>query len=195
MLDDKENQLKEQALSKIMLNAHHNLKDAFNKWKNQAEILSLQDALTNEKKKLMLDTLKSFVGNSTHSKLRIVLARFHEHAKIGTIQDRFFKKLLSTRSGAFIGSFNKWKQLPERKDNELYKLGNAFEKNLSKLIQNNLKSSFDPMKDINYDALATKKQCIRKLFEKAMSSNKRMFIHWHLITRNQRQVTLCKLVT
>ena len=83
-----------------------------------------------------------------------------------------------------MNSFNLWRAIPERQDTELMKLGNAFERKLGKIIQNNLKSTFDPLKDVNYDALATKKLCIRRLFEKTMSSSKRMFIHWSLIVKN-----------
>jgi hypothetical protein len=133
-IDDKENKIKEKAILRIIMNSHHNLKDALNKWKNQSEIIGMRDALTNEKKKALLDSLNQFLGNSLTSRLRMVLLKFHENAKIGSVQDRFFKRLLATKAGGYVNSFAKWKALPERKDNELYKLGNAFEKHLSKLV-------------------------------------------------------------
>ena len=119
-----------------------------------------------------------FVGNSMHKKLKVVLAKFYENSKIGSIQDKFFKKLLSTKSGAFINSFNMWKNIPVRKDNEKYKLASAFERHLLKLVLNNYKMSFDPLKDLNYEALQTKRFIMKRLLDKAMSSHKRMFIKW-----------------
>lgn len=49
---------------------------------------------------------------------------------------RFFKRLMLTTAGGFIDSFNKWKNMPERKDTETFKKGSKFEKNLSLLIRN-----------------------------------------------------------
>lgn len=64
---------------------------------------------------------------------------------------------MSTTTGGFLDSFNKWKALPERKDTEAFKKGSTFEKNLRILFKNTTKLSFDPLKDIYYDALAKKK--------------------------------------
>lgn len=38
-----------------------------------------------------------------------------------------------------------------------------FEKKLSNLIHNMIKLSFDPIKDISFDGLGKKKQCLRVL--------------------------------
>ncbi len=46
---------------------------------------------------------------------------------------------MHTSAGGFIDSFNKWKAVPERKDNEAFKKGSKFEKNLGLLIRNALK--------------------------------------------------------
>jgi len=107
--------------------------------------------------------------NSANSRLRFILAKFHDNAKIADIQHRFFKRIFNTRAGLYVLSFQKWKTVPEPKDSEMYKLGNAFEKKLARLIDNRLKSTFDPMKDINYEALSAKRWCIRVLIEKSMS--------------------------
>ena len=178
-----------------MNTAHINKKDAFNQWKNWCEILRIKESLTAEKKKTMIETLNQLLGNSASSKLRIVLAKFNENARIDSIQDAFFRKLMSTKSGTFLSSFDKWKTIPDRTDNQQYKLASKFERNLARLIQNNLKSSFDPLKDINYDGLAMKRQCVRKLFEKAMGTPKRLFLHWSTLTKNHKQVNACKMVS
>jgi hypothetical protein len=60
---------------------------------------------------------------------------------------------MSTKAGAFINSFNNWKSIPERKDNELFKKANAFERKLLRLILNTNRLSFEPLKEINFEAL------------------------------------------
>jgi hypothetical protein len=111
------------------------------------------------------------------------LAKFHENAKIDSIQDRFFRRLLGTKFGAYVNSFNKWKGLPEPKD-----AGNSFERRLSKIFGKYLKGTFDPLKDINYDAQAIKKLCLRRLLDKAMGQNKRMFMLWATLSKNHNQI-------
>ena len=75
----KETMLKSAALDKIISNAHDNKKDAFNQWKNWCEILKIQEAFTDQKKKMMIETLNMCLGNSNSSKLRVVLAKFNEN--------------------------------------------------------------------------------------------------------------------
>lgn len=69
------------------------------------------------------------------------------------MRERFLKRLWLSKTGQYIDSFRKWKTIPLQKDNALLKLGAAFERKLNKLIHNGLKSSFDPLKDINFEAL------------------------------------------
>ena len=81
----KETMLKFAALDKIVSNAQDNKKDAFNSWKNWCEISKIQGALTDQKKKMMIETLSKCLGSSKISKLRVVLAKFNENAKIKLI--------------------------------------------------------------------------------------------------------------
>jgi hypothetical protein len=78
-----------------------------------------------------------------------------------------------TSAGTFLKSFEKWKNLPERNDTEAFKKGSKFEKSLNIFVRNTIKKSFDPIKEINFDAEGKKKWCIRVLFEKSMTENKR----------------------
>jgi hypothetical protein len=64
---------------------------------------------------------------------------------------------MHTTAGGFLDSFQKWKTLPERKDTEAFKKGSHFEKNLALLIRNQLKHTFDPMKEIDFDGQSKKK--------------------------------------
>ena len=67
--------------------------------------MKLQDAITGEKKKILLESLQGFLRNSTSGKLREILIKFKKNSSISSIQDRFFKKLLSTKAGGVINSF------------------------------------------------------------------------------------------
>lgn len=109
--------------------------------------------MTGDKKKILLDSMNGFLKNSTNSKLREILAKFKKNSSISSIQDKFFKKLFSTKAGGVINSFQKWKNLPIPKDNEALKKGRKFERSLESIIHHGLKSSFDPMKEIYYEAL------------------------------------------
>ena len=57
-------------------------------------------------------------------------------------------------------------------------MANAFERSLLKFVMNSYRISFDPLKDLNYEALQTKRFIMKRLLDKAMSSHKRMFIKW-----------------
>jgi len=51
VFDDKDARLKEKYLIKMLHNHHLNLQDALNRWRNNAEIKAMSDALNGEKKK------------------------------------------------------------------------------------------------------------------------------------------------
>jgi hypothetical protein len=50
-----------------------------------------------------------------------------------------------TKTGAYLQSFQKWKVLPIRQDNELFKIGSAFERKLNLIFRNKLKLYFSEL--------------------------------------------------
>ena len=58
--------------------------------------------------------------------MREVLSKFSQNKKINAIQTRFYKKLLDTKYGQALSLFHKWKNLPERSDDELLLAANSF---------------------------------------------------------------------
>ena len=50
------------------------------------------------------------------------------------------------------------------------------------------------MKDLYFDGLNKKRQCIRILLEKSMSAHKRMFLHWASETKHFHYVEECRTV-
>jgi hypothetical protein len=87
----------------------------------------------------------------------LILLRFKKNASIASIQDAFFKKLFQTKAGGLLNSFNKWKNLPLPKDNEALKKARKFERGLENLLHGSLKSTFDPLKELYYEALNAKR--------------------------------------
>ena len=51
------------------------------------------------------------------------------------------------------------------------------------MVISNLRQGLDPLKEINYEALQTKRLIMKKIFEKSMSVNKRMFLHWNHVAK------------
>ena len=90
-----------------------NLRQAFNKWRQGTQLQNLADAMTAERKKLLLNNLNKFMGNNNLALLRLVLHRFEDNSKIRSVHERFFIRLLMTKAGGVIDSISKWKALPE----------------------------------------------------------------------------------
>ena len=109
---------KEKALLRLMKNMHLHMNDAFFKWRNYTQIYGMRERLSGEKKKTLLLALQGFCSSNNHALLRLVLERFSLKATLANIQSRFFARLMHTSAGGFLDSFNRWKQLPERKDTE-----------------------------------------------------------------------------
>ena len=74
----KDSKKKEDAIERIIANTTNNLKDAFLRWKNNAEIMNLQGAFDLEKKRMLLDRLQKFANFNKNSLMRIILERFFE---------------------------------------------------------------------------------------------------------------------
>ena len=55
--DDEIQRVKRNALEKVISTGQHNLREAFNLWRNLNSTMNLQDALSAEKKKMLIDNL------------------------------------------------------------------------------------------------------------------------------------------
>ena len=110
--------------------------------------MNLQEALDQEKRKIMLEQLEKFLGNSRNHKLRDALDKFRQHSGIQRVMTNLYNKLLSTKYGQVVKVFHKWHALPERQDSEELKIANEFERRLSNFANKSIRQSFDPLKDI-----------------------------------------------
>ncbi|CAK64956.1 unnamed protein product (macronuclear) [Paramecium tetraurelia] len=192
---DEESQKKEKALLRLIGNFDSNLRYFFMKWYNDGKLEKLQGAMTDEKKKLLLEAINNFSKNNDFARLRAILAKFRRNSSITAVQDRFFAKLFATQFGGAIKAFQKWKNLPEPVNTEQLKNARKFERTLDILFRSHLKVSFDPLKEDYMDALNIKRMCLRKLFEKSMSAHKRLFLLWAQQNRQAKQIEVCRLTT
>ncbi|CAD8210248.1 unnamed protein product [Paramecium octaurelia] len=192
---DEESQKKEKALLRLIGNFDSNLRYFFMKWYNDGKLEKLQGAMTDEKKKLLLEAINNFSKNNDFARLRAILAKFRRNSSITAVQDRFFAKLFATQFGGAIKAFQKWKNLPEPVNTEQLKNARKFERTLDILFHSHLKVSFDPLKEDYMDALNIKRMCLRKLFEKSMSAHKRLFLLWAQQNRQAKQIEVCRLTT
>ncbi|CAD8124479.1 unnamed protein product [Paramecium sonneborni] len=192
---DEESQKKEKALLRLIGNFDSNLRYFFMKWYNDGKLEKLQGAMTDEKKKLLLEAISNFSKNNDFARLRAILAKFRRNSSITAVQDRFFAKLFATQFGGAIMAFQKWKNLPEPINTEQLKNARKFERTLDILFHSHLKVSFDPLKEDYMDAQNIKRMCLRKLFEKSMSAHKRLFLLWVQQNRQAKQIEVCRLTT
>jgi predicted ribonuclease YlaK len=85
ILDYKDQMKKEKAILRILENSKLNMRAAFNKWRNDNQILALQESMNSEKKKELVICLQSFCRGSKNNLLRLVLARFLHNARMTSI--------------------------------------------------------------------------------------------------------------
>jgi hypothetical protein len=130
-----------------------------------------------------LDALTKFLYHNDNSKLRHILAKFKNNSTIQAVQERFFARLYATKFGGVIVAFQKWKNLPEKKDYAEMKKGRKFEKALDIIFRNRVKTSIDPFKELYQEANNKKLYCLRKLQMLTMGLNKRLFLQWRNTNR------------
>jgi hypothetical protein len=79
--------------------------------------MSLADALTDEKRKMLIALLNSFALGNQKNLLRLVLKRFWDRLSVGRAVRQVNLMLMKTVAGGVFDSFNKWKTLPEGSQN------------------------------------------------------------------------------
>ena len=75
------------------------------KWLNDGKLAKIQEAMNDEKKKLLLSAINNFSKNNDNSKLRALLAKFKRNSSVTAVQQRFFGKLFATKYGGAIVAF------------------------------------------------------------------------------------------
>jgi hypothetical protein len=117
MINDREAEIKEKAIEKILSNQLNLLRMALHHWRNTTNSLAISDALTGEKKRFLINSMMMFLKGSNNSLLRTVLRKFADEAAIKKKIRVINLRLLNTVAGGLFDSFNKWKTIPsERED-------------------------------------------------------------------------------
>lgn len=122
---------------------------------------------------------------------KLTLKRFNQYSKISAIMTKVYSRLLSTSAGKIFLLITKWKNLPERKNDEKIARCIKFEKILAGKIAKCLQCFMAPIKGLMYEGEAVKKSAIRNLLVKTMSQNKRMFLKWHKTAEIYKNNNIC----
>ena len=125
------------------------------------------------------------------------MEKFKENAKRNGLMGKLYDKLLGNGVGKILQLFNKWRNLPLRKEPILTLDGkaiNELEKKLGRLASHALKSSFDPLKETLYEGENEKKRVLKELILKTMNTQKRYWIHWSTLSKNIKNINLIKFM-
>ena len=76
---------KEKAIIKLIGNFDSNLRYFFLKWLNDGKLAKIQDAMNDEKKKLLLSAIGNFSKNNDNSRLRAILAKFKRNSSVTAV--------------------------------------------------------------------------------------------------------------
>ena len=87
--------------------------------------MAINDALTGEKKKFLINHMMMFLKGNNHSLLRQCLQKFSDQANLKKKIRVINLRLLSTVTGGLFDSFEKWKTIPS--DREDVSKGSVFE--------------------------------------------------------------------
>ena len=80
--------------------------------------MAINDALTDEKKKFLINHMLMFLKGNSHSLLRQCLQKFADQANLKKKVRIINMRLLSTVTGGLFDSFEKWKTIPNDRDDK-----------------------------------------------------------------------------
>jgi len=69
----------------------NNLRHAYNLWKNHSESMAMSEALNQEKKRFVVESLANYAKSNSNQNLRAVLRKFRDNSTRGGILYRIFK--------------------------------------------------------------------------------------------------------
>ena len=128
----------------------------------RAKLLAVQQKISSEQKRRMLDQLSAALNDSLKNKYARVLKNFAVHARIEKMKKKLFSRLLNTTAGKVIKLYMRWKTLPERKDDAAVKRANAFEHTLFKFASTRIRRTSLGIffNDFYYEGEALKKRAV-----------------------------------
>jgi hypothetical protein len=134
--------------------------------------------MSNAQKAAILKMLDNLLHHGRNAQIRDAINKFRQNRKITDIQRNFLKRLLLSKAGMVVIAFRKIQTLPERRDDEIYKKANQFEKGLSSFVDRTLKKSFEAFKTEWEEGQAFKKRSVIQLINTTMGGQKRLYSRW-----------------
>ena len=92
-------------------------------------------------------------------------------------------------------AFRKLQSLPQRKNHELFKKANKFERGLLNFVQNTMKRVMSSFKNEFDEGQAAKKRAVIQLISVTEGGQKKMYNRWKTITEKTKLMNECKKMT
>ena len=133
------------------------------------------------------------LNNSQNSQVINSIRLFKKNAAITQVSKNFFNKLLQTKSGKVVKLFELWKSLPDQNLARRKKKAIKFESQLNKMALKFIKRGFEPFKEESFEARNRKKYCLNRLVAASMGEEKKKFILWRQIVKEDKVLKHSKI--
>ena len=178
MRTNRETVIIEKALNQIFNNVGMSMSKVFNVWRENKNILAMQSAMSNEKKKNVLNILNKFMSQQEKSKIPMAVKKFEKNYKMTKLMRDILTKICQCKAGKVPLAFMVWKSLPNPGAKKIKQKASKFESSLARLHFKKLKGTYEKFRNEQYDGNVKKKQAINKLIMVTMSDNNRFFNKW-----------------
>ena len=184
--------MREKVAQQIFNNQKNQQQTALKKWAENCKLAQIQEELDREVGRNSLKNLERLTSSKFEQNLASTLNTFKRNSSLCKLIEGLYGKLQGTSSGRMLRLFNKWKNLPDIRSQDLVsKAANTLERSLAKLVVHSLKATFDPLKEQVSAGQNAQKRAIRELILKTMNGQKRKFLTWANYTKNQRLLDIC----
>lgn len=148
--------------------------------------MKVAEEFEKKEKSTALKLFANVLGGSETIEVKNIILKFQKNAAISRISKNFLNRLLRTKSGKVVQLFEVWKSIPDVKIAKKKKKAIKFESNLNKMVQKYMKVGLEPFKVSSHEARNRKRMCIEKLIRASMGEEKKKFLIWREIIREEK---------
>jgi hypothetical protein len=153
-----------------------NCQQAFKNWYEFMIIDRLKNRISLEQRGKAVETILGALQNDRASRLKQVVDKFRQHARITDIQRRFLTKILNSRAGKVFKAFMQIKDIPNNKD---LSPGVYFYNKLLGFALRNVRDIFNKFKSEETEGMLRKRKAALLMIKNSISSNKKSLDKWH----------------
>ena len=173
------------ALDRIFMTQEIKFKGFFNLWRQRLKELKMLADMDKQTKGVILEKISKILNNTSNAAVADTIKKFHMNLKIQKVQRKFIERLLQTKSGKLIHSFNSWKAIPYNQKLSKFKKYQRFFYDVESFYKGRLKEAQSKFLDSNEDGKLMKKQSILKLFEMTSLGIRRFYNRWTRFTKEK----------